>query len=151
MWASAARSSRASRSAVGAAPRSHAAGQVAALDVLHHQIGAFAGVEVVDRDQVRVLEAGGDLRLAPEAIEVRGIRGQDIGEHLDRDRAAKALVGRQPDDGHAAVAEAPVEQVALTQALPRGDERRLCDRGPALAAALGIELVGRLVMVQDLC
>ena len=98
-----------------------------------------------------MLEAGGDLRLAPEAIEVRAIRGQDIGEHLDRDRATKALVGRQPDDGHAAMAEAAVEQVAPTQALARGDERRLSDRGPALAAALEIELVGRLVMVQDLC
>ena len=47
------------------------------------------------------------------------------------------------------MAEAPLEQVPLTQALPGGDQRRLGDRGPTFAAALGIELVGRLLVVQD--
>ena len=45
-------------------------GEVAALDVLHHQVRPLAGVEVVDGDEVRVLQTGGDLGLATEAAEV---------------------------------------------------------------------------------
>ena len=89
MWRSAESSSRASCSAAGGSPRLEPLGEVAALDVLHHQVRPLAGVVVVDRDQVRVLEPGGDARLALEAAEVVALGGQRVGEHLDRDRARR--------------------------------------------------------------
>ena len=119
MWWSAESSSRPSWSAGGAVPASTARGQVAALDVLHHQVRPLARVVVVDGDQVRVLEAGGDLRLAAEAPAVVVLGGQRVGEHLDRDLAVEPLVGRQPDDGHPAVPEHAVEHVTAAQPAAR--------------------------------
>ena len=66
-----------------------AGAEVAAIDVLHHQVGPRAGAEVVDRDEVRMLQAGRDPRLAPEALEVDAVAGERVGEDLDRDRALR--------------------------------------------------------------
>ncbi len=100
--------------------------KVAAGDVFHHQVRPLAGLaEVIDRDQVRVLEAGGDPCLALEPGQIGGLASQRVGEDLDRDRAVEPFVGGQPDHRHAAVAEAAIEHVAAPES-PAG-----CDReGP---------------------
>ena len=126
-------------------------GEIAALDVLHHQVGPLARVEVVDGNEVGVLDAGGDPRLAPEAADVLGVCGERVGEDLHRHRAPEPLVGGQPDHRHPAVAEPPLEQVPLAQAAPGRDQGRLGDRGPARAPGLGVELVGgSFVVPHDL-
>ena len=62
------------------------------VDVLHDQVGALAGAEVVDRDEVRMLKSRRDLRLAAEALQVDAVAGERVGEDLHRDRALEALV-----------------------------------------------------------
>ena len=48
-------------------------------DVLHHDEGGVVFLTpVVDRDDVRVVEPGGGLRLSPEALHVGGI-GRELG------------------------------------------------------------------------
>ena len=124
-----------------------AGGEVAALDVLHHEIRPIAGAEVVHRDQVRVLEGGRDLRLAPEPADVLAVCGERVGEDLDRDRPVESLVGRQPDHRHPAGAQAPLEHIATAEPVPGGDQLRLGERGRAPAVRRRIELVGRRVVV----
>ena len=106
-------------------------GEVAALDVLHHQVRPRAGVVVVDRDQVRMLEPGGHSGLAAEAAEVVVLGGQGVGEHLDRDEPPEALVGGQPDHRHAAVSEPALEQVTAAEPAPGRDRRRLAPGRPS--------------------
>ena len=81
-------------------------GEVFALDELHDE-GADAArlLEAVDRGDVGVLELGEDLRLALEAREAVGVRGERLGEDLDRDLALQLRVGRAVDDPHPALAE----------------------------------------------
>ena len=86
--------------------------EVAALDVLHDQVGPRAGAEVVDRDEVRVLEARGDPRLAAEALQVDPVARERVGHDLDRDRALQPLVEAEPDHRHAAAADPAAQAVA---------------------------------------
>ncbi len=78
----------------------------AALDVLHDdEVGAVELASVEDRDDVRVREARGVRRLAPEALdELLVVRVPRV-QHLDRDTAAEFLVLGEVDVGHAAAAE----------------------------------------------
>ncbi len=71
-------------------------GEVFALDELHDE-GADAArlLEAVDRGDVGVLQLGEDLRLALEAREAVGVRGERLGEDLDRDLALQ-LRSRSP-------------------------------------------------------
>jgi hypothetical protein len=113
-----------------------ALGEGSALDVLHDQVGPVAGVEVVDLHQVRVLEPGGDPRFAPEAVEELAVAGDGVGEHLDRNLAPEALVRRQPDRGHAAMAERPSQQVATSEPAA-GDQQRALGEVPRRGAVRG--------------
>ncbi len=82
---------------------SHACSQVAAGDVAHRdvqQLLNLAGVE--DRDHVRMLEAGGDLRLAQEASAEHGIAGQVRRHDLQRDLTAQPRLLRSIYAPHAA-------------------------------------------------
>ncbi len=89
--------------------------EVTALDVLHDQVRPVTGAEVVDRDEVRVLEPGGDARLAAEAPQVDVVARERVGEDLHRDRPLQPLVEAEPDHRHPAVAEAAAQAVAAAE------------------------------------
>jgi hypothetical protein len=90
----------------------------AALDVLHDDVvRALRLAPVVDRDDVRVGEPGGVRRLPAEALDELDVVRVPLVEHLDRDLAAELLVLGEPDVGHAAGAELPLEPV------PAGEDR----------------------------
>ena len=77
---------------------------------------ASPGIE--DREDVRVLEPGGEADLALEPVGAE--RGGQLGvQHLERDRAVVLEVLGQVDRGHAAAPELAVERVAVGQALPQ--------------------------------
>ena len=57
---------------------------------------------VVDADDVRVLEAGGGLRLAAEALDELRVLGEALVQELERDLAVEHLVVGEPDVGHPA-------------------------------------------------
>ncbi len=86
--------------------------EVASLDVAHRdeeQLAELAGL--VDRDDVRVVDRGRELRLAQEAVAERFVLGEVGGEELERDVALQALVLGQVDDAHAAAAEQGLDAV----------------------------------------
>ena len=92
------------------------------VDVLHHDVGQRArrGLRlagVVHRDDRRVVQRGGVLRLAAEAQIEAGVAGQVGTQHLDRDIAVKPQIAGQMDFGHAAEAEDFAEFVAVGQVL----------------------------------
>jgi hypothetical protein len=90
------------------------------LDVLHDdEVGAVRLAAVVDRDDVLVREPGRVRRLAPEPLDELLVARVALVQDLDRDAAAELSVLRQPDVGHAARAELPLEPVAA------GEERSL--------------------------
>ena len=75
----------------------------AAREVLHRDVvGAVVGAAVVDADDVRVLQAGGGLRLAAEALDEAGVLGEPAVQQLQRDLAPELLVLGQEHVGHAA-------------------------------------------------
>ena len=84
-----------------------------ALDERHGEPEAAGGLAgVVDGQDVRVLEPGGEVDLALEALGAE--RGGELGEQdLEGDRAVVAEVVGQVDDGHAAAAELALERVAV--------------------------------------
>src|SRR5436190_39428 len=67
---------------------------------------------VVDRDDVRVREARGVLRLAPEALDELLVGGVPLVEDLDRDPPAELLVLGEVDVRHPACAELSHDAVA---------------------------------------
>ena len=83
-------------------------GEVRALDVLHHQVQLVAvAAGVVDGDEARVVDLGGDPALAHEAAPhlARGGRGSHVvgPQELDGDPAVEPSVVRRPDLAHAAL------------------------------------------------
>ena len=114
--------------------------------------GPLAGVVVVDRDQVRVLQPGrhaaprgrSGSRYSPSAASVSE-------STLIATLRLEALVGRQPDDRHAAVAEPALEHVALAEPAPGRDQRRLGDGGPCTPAGAGSSSVGSSEAGTTLC
>ena len=88
-------------------------GEVGALDVLHREVEQpvlLAGV--VDRDDVRVLQRGGDPRLAVEALAEPGGLGELRGDDLDGRAAAQVDVLGPVDQAHAAAADPLLDLVA---------------------------------------
>ena len=87
-----------------------------ALDEGHGEpelAGRVAGV--VHGEDVRVLEAGGGLDLALEALGAERV-GQLGVQHLERDRALVPQIVGQEDRGHAAPPQLALEPVAVGQA-----------------------------------
>ena len=63
----------------------------------------------VDGDHVRMIDRGGELCLALEALAEARIAGAIVRDQLDRDRASQAAIGRLIDDAHAAATEQPLD------------------------------------------
>ena len=117
----------------------------AALDALHRvpEEGA-GGADAVDGDDVGVIERGGDLGLALEALGGVGAVGELQRQDLERDGAVELDFVGEVDERHAAAAEELVDlelaaQVALQGALQlfgHGGPRRLVgDEGTAAVGA----------------
>ena len=77
---------------------------------------------VVDREDVGMLEPGGEPDLALEALGAE--RGGELGmEHLERDRAVVPEVLGEVDRGHAPAAELALERVAVPQRFTKCRDR----------------------------
>ena len=88
----------------------------APLDVGHHQVGGVVGLAVVvDGEDVGVVERGDRLRLALEARQEVGVRGEVGVEHLDRHAPLEQQIGGEEDLGEAALPDLPVEPVARVE------------------------------------
>ena len=86
--------------------------KIASLDVTHGDVqgaGFLAGV--VDRNDIRVVERRGGATFDEEARAKARVDGQLWMEHLERDRATKPLVGREPHDTHPPAAEQPLDPI----------------------------------------
>jgi hypothetical protein len=87
--------------------------EIGAFDVAHGDVEqpvCLAGVE--DRHDVRVIQAGGQLRLAQEALAKARVLRQFGGQQLQRHLALEAQLLGQVDDPHSATAEQRVDAVA---------------------------------------
>ncbi len=106
--------------------------EIGALHVPHRDVQDAVGLaRVVDRDDVRVVEAGGDLGLADEALPERVIIGELGTEDLQRDLAAQPDVLGQVDDRHPTAADHP------HHAMPRELGSRPADRSYAVHGRRG--------------
>ena len=92
------------------------------FDVRHHVEEKAIGLSaVVQRQDVRMLEVGGRLDFAEEPLGADD-RGEFRPQHLDGDAAVVLDVLRQVHGGHAALAEFPLEAVAVGQGLGEAGE-----------------------------
>jgi hypothetical protein len=81
-------------------------GQRLAVQMFHHEkVGTCVAADVVNRADVRMVQARERLRLALEARLERGVRGDVIRQHLDRHGAPQARVGGLVHFAHATGAE----------------------------------------------
>ncbi len=86
--------------------------EVGALDVPHRDVGDPARLPgVVDRDDVRVVDPGHELRLADEPLPEVAVLGQLGRERLQRGLAAEQRVRGLVDEPHAAAAEEALDAV----------------------------------------
>jgi hypothetical protein len=77
---------------------------------------------VVDRQDVGMLEAGGELDFPQEPLWPE--RHRDLGmEHLQRDGAVVLQIPREVDDRHSPTAELPLDVVAVSKGLLKSRER----------------------------
>ncbi len=84
-----------------------------AADELHRdEVQAGVAVDLVDRDDVRMVEGGRRLGFAGEAFAAEGV-GEPFGEDLQGDVAIEAGVAGAPDDAHAAFSGLFDDQVLL--------------------------------------
>ena len=91
-------------------------GKRTAFDIFHNdEIRAVLLTPVVDRDDVRLVEIGGSLRLATEPFNERCIACMHSAEHLDRHRAVKQKVASEIDVGHPASRQLPVQFVSIVE------------------------------------
>src|SRR5439155_21589927 len=90
--------------------------QASPVEVLHRDVvGAFGLAAVVDRDDVRVREAGGVLRLAAEALDELLVVRVPVVQDLDRDPPAELLVLGEVDVGHPARAQLANDSVPAVE------------------------------------
>ena len=91
-------------------------GERTTLDVLHHdEVGAELLTPVVDRHDVGMVEVGGGLSFATEALDEEFIAGVFGEEHLDRHGAIKQEVAGQIHVGHATAGEFAMQFVAVVE------------------------------------
>jgi hypothetical protein len=87
--------------------------QVPPLDVTHgDEEEVLARPGLVDRDDVGVVDRGGQLRLAQEAVTERCILGEAGSQELQRNLPLEPQILGQVDDAHAAPAEQRLDPVA---------------------------------------
>ena len=97
--------------------------QARALHVPHgDEEAALVVAGAVDRDDVRVLETGGDHRLAHEQLAETGVAGALGRDQLQGDLAPQLGVARAVDDAHAAPAREALDEVAGDDG-PRVEDR----------------------------
>ena len=90
--------------------------EVAAGDVTHRDVAHAVDLAgVVNRHDVRVLEARGQRRLAQEPLADHGVGRQVGGEHLERDVALEAELCRPVDGAGAAPSDRGLEPVTGTE------------------------------------
>ena len=86
------------------------------VDVLHDdEVRAVLLAPVEHRDDVRVVQVGGGLRLAAEAGDEGGVVGELGEQHLDRHRPVELEVAGEEHLGHAAPPESAVQLVAAVE------------------------------------
>ena len=96
-------------------------------EVLHRDVrDAVLLEEVVDRDDVRVVQRAGDLRLADEAPGHRRIAGADLRQLLDRDVARQVRLAREVHDRHAASPHHPDDPVRTDLLRDSRHQRQPC-------------------------
>ena len=88
----------------------------APVEVLHRDVvGALGATAIEDRDDVRVVQPRGALRLAPEPLDELLIRRVSVVEQLQRDAAPELLILGEVHVGHPARAELALDHVALVE------------------------------------
>ena len=112
-------------------------GEGPTVDELHHEAGKPLVVEeVVDRDDVRVGQLGGEPGLIPEPLGqfqfVLGVRVHD----LERDPALEGVVDGLPHLAHAAGRHMPDQPVAVREHQPR--TQSLHRTSPPTSAVIGV-------------
>ena len=138
----------------------HDVAQGDAVDVLHDDVGQRTGgrfglAGVVHRDDGRVIQGRGVLRLTPEAQVEAGVAGQISAQHLDRDVAVQPDVAGEVNFGHAPETEDVAQFVAVGQVLRGGHcsvSYRAGDAGVGCPAGVGRSagLVRRLLADPEL-
>ena len=94
-------------------PRRQPRGERLAFEILHHQeVGVTLLADVMERADVRMVQAGDRLRLTLEALSEIRIVGDMRREHLDGDGALEPRVGGLVDLAHAAGADEGRDVVA---------------------------------------
>ena len=87
--------------------------QVTPLDVAHGDEEEVLGRPgLVDRDDVRMVDRRGQLRLAQEAVTERFVLGEAGGKQLERDLPLEPQILGQVDDAHAAPAQQRLDPIA---------------------------------------
>ncbi len=87
--------------------------QVTPLDVAHgDEEEVFGRPSLVDRDDVRMVDRRGQLRLAEEAVTERFVLGEAGGQQLERNSPLEPQILGQVDDAHAAPAQQRLDPVA---------------------------------------
>jgi hypothetical protein len=100
------------------------------LDELHDEEHPTAFLaRVIDRDKVRVRQAGRRLRLALEPPAHRLVRRRHLLHHLEGHRAIQIAVDRAVDDGHRALAEHRLD-VEAAEARKAAESRRALAQEP---------------------
>ena len=91
--------------------------EVAALEVLHHEVGLVlvGDVEVDDLHDVWVPQLRHELGLAAEPRMCLGVGEQATQQHLDREPTRQAGVHRFVDDAGATEADLPDQSVGIVQ------------------------------------
>ena len=87
-------------------PRQHLRERLAAHVLHDDEIEAVGGVDLVNRDDVRMNERGGRARLADEPFVLPGFLTAASGQDLDGDLALEARIDGAPHFSHAARAKA---------------------------------------------
>ena len=87
--------------------------QVAVLDVAHRDVEEVLGRPgLVDRDDVRMVDRRGQLRLTKEALAERLVLGEARSEQLERNLPLEPQILGQVDDAHAAPAQQRLDPIA---------------------------------------
>ena len=95
-------------------PFAHDGGeQVGAVDEAHGDVELAVDLpRLVDRDHVRVVDRGGEHRLALEALAEPAVAREVVGDQLQRHGPGERDLGRAVDPAHAALAGDAVDLVA---------------------------------------
>ena len=89
-----------------------------------------------DRHDVGVVQLGGSLCFALEALQLLGVVQGLARQHLDRDPPPQGLLLRLVDDAHATATDLPQQDVVAQPLVEAGAQQALARRGAALLVLL---------------